>query len=166
VYQRGHNCSAIFHERPDYQRFLELVRWAAIENEVDVHAFALMTTHYHLVATPHSAAALPRAMKQIDGAYVRYYNRKHDRLGTAWNGRYEAKPLLDERYFWTCFTYVERNPVDAGIVGAAEEYLWSSYRVHANGAPGGWLVAHPLYEALGSTAAERQAAYRAIFARS
>jgi putative transposase len=166
VYQRGHNCAAIFHEPADYQYFLELVRWAVIENEIDVHAFTLMSTHYHLVTTPRSASALPRAMKEIDGGYVRYFNRKHSRLGTLWCGRYKAKPLLDERYFWTCFTYVERNPVEAGIVAAAADYEWSSHRVHACGAPSDWLVTHPLYEGLGSTAAERQAAYRAIFARS
>jgi putative transposase len=165
VYQRGHNCAAVFHERDDYEYFLERVRWAAIENDVDVHAFALMTTHYHLVVTPKSASALSRAMKQIDGGYVRYYNRKHQRLGTIWCGRYNAKPLIDIRYFWTCFTYIERNPVTAGVVREPGEYPWSSYRVHADGARIEWLATHTLYQDLGITDPERQAAYRAIFAK-
>ena len=73
-----------------------------------------------------------------------------------------VKPLEDDRYWWSCLTYVERNPVEAGIVATADEYRWSSYRVHAAGARNGWLVPHPLYEGLGSTPAERQVAYRAI----
>jgi putative transposase len=166
AYQRGHNCAEIFHGRDDYTHFIELLRWAVTENAVDVHAFALMKNHYHLIATPRTVSALPRAMKQIDGGYARYYNRKHNRRGTAWCGRYAAKPLLDERYFWTCFTYVERNPVEAGIVTVAEEHEWSSYRVHAFGARIDWLVQHPLYHGLGATDDERQAAYRAIFERS
>jgi len=165
VYQRGINCAAIFHEPADYRCFLQLIRWATVSHHVDVHAFVLMSNHYHLVATPASASALPAAMQAIDGEYVRYYNRKHNRLGTLWCGRYQAKLLRDERYFWTCFTYVERNPVAAGIVATAEDYLWSSYPVHAYGAQSQWLISHPLYTALGSTCDERQAAYRAIFTR-
>jgi putative transposase len=162
VFQRGHNRAAIFHESRDYQQFLTLVCSAARHNGLDVHGFALMTNHYHLVTTPQSKSALPRAMKQIDGDYVRYYNRKHGRLGTLWGGRYQAKLIDDERYWLTCLRYVEWNPVEAGIVAAAEDYRWSSYRVHAAGADNGWLVPHPLYQGLGSTPAERQAAYRAI----
>jgi putative transposase len=165
AYQRGHNCSAIFHEREDYQQFLNSLRWAAAENDVDIHAFALMTNHYHLLATPHAETTFPRAMKQLDGGYGRYSNRKHGRRGTIWCGRYDAKPLLDERYFWTCFTYIERNPVEAGIVAAAEDYPWTSYRAHAWGEQIRWLTPHPLYIALGETAVERQAAYQAIFSR-
>jgi putative transposase len=162
VFQRGHNRSPIFHERDDYERFLTLVSSAAIHNGLDVHVFSLMTNHYHLVATPTSASALPRAMKQIDGDYVRYYNRKHRRSGTLWGGRYQAKIIHDERYWWTCLRYVERNPVEAGIVAVPEEYEWSSYRVYAMGAEIDWLVPHPLYEHLGSTPGERQTAYRNI----
>ena len=102
-------------------------------------------------------------MKSINGEYVRYYNRKNNRIGTTWSGRYDAKPLVDHRYFWNCFTYVERNPVTAGIVAAAEDYRWSSHCIHAQGAYSEWLTLHPLYVALGSTPATRQAAYRAIF---
>ena len=163
VYLRAINRAEIFCTDEDHERFLAVTRWATVASQVDVHAFAIMQTHYHLIATPRSASALPRAMKLINGEYVRYYNRKHDRIGTTWSGRYDAKPLVDQRYFWTCFTYVERNPVEAGIVSAAEDYRWSSYRIHAFGAYSEWLVLHPLYLALGSTPAIRQAAYRAIF---
>ena len=165
VYHRGHNCATIFHEAADYQYFLELLRWAAIENELAVHSFAVMRNHHHLIATPDSATAISDTMKQLHGGYASYYNRKHNRLGTIWCGRYQAKPLTDEQYFWTCFTYVERNPVEAGIVDAPEDYPWSSYRIHTCGDDGKWLTVHPLYTALGTSATERQAAYRAIFGR-
>jgi putative transposase len=165
VYQRGHNRGVIFHEPNDFQQFLGRARFATAQNDVDVHCYSVMRNHYHMMVTPHSEAGLSRAMKQLDGGYVRYYNRKHDRLGTVWCGRYRAKPLLDERYFWTCFTYIERNGVAAGIVTAAEDDPWSSYRVHACGEPSEWLTPHPLFLGLGSTPIERQIAYRAIFQR-
>ena len=160
VFQRGHNLCAIFDEDDDREHFLYLVAEAARCHEVEVHAYTLMTTHYHLIVTPGSASALPNAMKDIDGEYVRYYNRKNDRLGTLWCGRYKAKLIADREYWLTCLRYVEWNPVEAGIVDDAAAYRWSSYRVHAFGAAAGWLTTHPLYEELGSTPAERQLAYR------
>jgi putative transposase len=162
VFLRGHNRTAIFRDEADCDHFLWIVRLAAAHHGVAVHGYSVMSNHYHLIATPSSATALPQAMQQIDGDYTKYHNRKYERLGTAWCARYSARLLTDERYWLTCLKYVEKNPVAAGIVTAAELYRWSSYRVHAAGAPNAWLVSHPLYDALGSTPAERQAAYRAI----
>jgi len=162
VFQRGHNRRPLFHEPSDYTRFTALLVSAVQHYAVNVHVFALMTNHYHLIATPTSSTALPRAMKQLHGDYVRYYNRKNGCIGTVWGGRYHAKSIEDERYWWTCVRYVETNPVEAGLVDSPEEYEWSSYRVYALGVANSWLQPHPLYNQLGSCKAERQRAYRAI----
>jgi putative transposase len=162
VFQRGHNRSPIFDEAFDHDHFLFLVRYAARRYGTDVHAFALMTNHYHLIATPRDASALPRTMQAIDGGYTRYYNRKHGRIGTLWSARYRAKLILDEAYWLTCLKYVEHNPVNAHMVSAPAEYRWSSYRVHAFGAFNDWLVPHRVYQQLGETPTERQQAYRAM----
>jgi putative transposase len=103
-------------------------------------------------------------MQEIGKSHTRYFNRKYGRIGTMWNERYGAILLDDERYCYNCLRYVDLNPVAAHIVSAPEEYRWSSYRVHALGEACGWLTPHPLYLALGSTAEERQLAYRAICA--
>ena len=166
VYQRGHNRSPVFDEADDHAYFLDLVRNAARRYETDIHAFALMNNHFHLIATPRHEHALPRTMKMVEGGYTRYYNRKHDRTGTVWNARYRAKLIADEGYWLTCLRYVEHNPVRAGIVPAAALYRWTSYRVHAFGAWNDWLVPHAVYLELGETASDRQQAYRAICAGS
>jgi putative transposase len=162
VYQRAHNRDRIFDDACDYQHFLWLLRDAAHRCDVDVHGFALMTNHYHLVATPRHEHALPRAMKAIDGGYTRYYNRKHARIGTVWSARYRAKLIEDENYWLTCLRYVEQNPVRAHMVMGPELYQWTSYRVHAMGTFNEWLVPHDVYLRLGPTPADRQRAYRAI----
>ena len=166
VFQRGHNRGAIFDEPFDYDYFLALVRHSARLYGTEVHAFALMHNHYHLIATPGNAKALPSTMKAIDCGYTKYYNRKHGRMGTLWNARYRAKLIHDEAYWLTCLRYVEHNPVNAGIVGTAAQYRWTSYRVHAHGVFSDWLVPHRVYQELGKTPAERQQAYRAISAVS
>jgi len=166
VFQRGHNKAPVFNEDCDYRTFLWLVRDASHRFAVDVHGFAVMNNHYHLIATPGDDEALPAAMKAIDGGYTRYYNKKHDRLGTAWNARYRAKLIDDETYWLTCLRYVELNPVRAQLVRAPEEYQWTSYPVHAMGAFNDWLVPHQIYLQLGPTPGDRQRAYRALCAVS
>lgn len=162
VFQRGHNRSVIFDEASDYDHFVALMRHSARRYGTDVHAFALMSNHYHLIATPSHAKALPKTMKAIDCGYTKYYNHKHGRMGTLWNARYRSKLIQDEGYWLTCLRYVELNPLRAHLVRTPAEYRWTSYRVHAFGAFNDWLVPHRVYLQLGETPSERQAAYRAI----
>ena len=113
VFQRGHNRSVIFDEASDYDHFVALMRHSARRYGTDVHAFALMSNHYHLMATPSHAKALPETMKAIDCGYTKYYNHKHGRMGTLWNARYRSKLIQDEGYWLTCLRYVELNPLRA-----------------------------------------------------
>lgn len=160
--QRGNNRCAIFGDDGDFESFLVMLRSATERYEVDVHAYALMTTHTHLLLTPRTRHGTARAMQQLGVRYVMYFNRKYQRVGTLWTGRYRAKPINDERYWLTCLRYIEQNPVRAGLVVQPEQYRWSSYGVHALGHSSEWLAPHALFDALGATAAQRQMAYRAI----
>ena len=103
-------------------------------------------------------------MHQLGVRYVLHFNRKYERVGTLFTGRYRAKPINDERYWLTCLRYIEQNPVRAKLVVQPEQYRWSSYGAHALGQPKEWLASHPALEALGADSAERQSAYRAICA--
>lgn len=162
VYQRAHNKAAIFADADDFEAFVDLLRESSVAAHIDVHAFVVMSTHYHLLVTPPSPTALPDAMKRINGGYVRYFNRKRDRLGTVWNGRYKSRLIDGDRYWLTCLRYIEFNPVEARMVADPAEYRWSSYAIHAHGAASLWLASHHVLEALGANAAERQAKYREL----
>lgn len=162
VFQRGINRAPIFSAEHDCERLLQMIMTAASAHGLDVHGYALMTNHYHLVVTPKAEGVLTRVMREINSRYVRYYNRKYGRIGTLWNERYGAVLLDNERYWFTCLRYVELNPVRAHMVTTPEAYRWSSYRVHAHGEPAGGLVPHHLYVALGPNSEARQAAYRAM----
>jgi putative transposase len=162
VIQRGNNRGAIVRDNTDREVFMSFLRRAAQQHDLAIHGFALMDTHYHLLVTPPDPRALPATIKELGGRYVPYFNRRHDRVGTLWSGRYRGLPVHDERYWLTCFRYIEQNPLRAGMVRTLDTFLWSSYRVHALGAECDWLVPHRLYLELGSNPQERQAAYRAI----
>jgi len=159
---RGNNRRTIFCDEVDCEWFLTILNRAAAQYHVSAHGYVLMTNHFHLLATPETPEALSRMMKVVGGRYVRYYNRKYDRIGTLWSGRYRAIPIHDERYLLTCLRYIEQNPVRASMVSEPGAYRWSSYAIHATGVPSEWIVPHRVYVTLGICAEERQAAYRAI----
>src|SRR4051812_24955382 len=160
VMNRGLNRAAIFEDDIDHEWFLLLVERAAGRYDSAVHAFVLMDNHYHLMVTPGNDKALAQTMKAIGRDYVRYYNRKRDRIGTMWNGRYTAIPILDPTYWLTCLRYIEQNPVRARMVTDPADYRWSTYRIHALGQRAGWIDLHEAYLALGPDNARRQLAYR------
>jgi len=162
VIQRGVNRSDIFRSASDYEEFLLIFRAAAIRYETDVHTYVLMTNHIHFIVTPRVPGALWKTMKMVGQSYVSYFNRRHQRIGGLFNGRYRSLVIDDESYFFTCMRYVELNPVRASMVERPEDYRCSSYRFHAWGEPNDLLVAHPLYLALGSTPTTRQGCWRAI----
>src|SRR3954469_14526719 len=161
---RGNNRCAVFGDDEDYESYLLMLESAMRRYDVAVHGFILMTTRTHMQVTPTTEDGTSWAMKELGGRYVGYFNRKYDRVGTLWTGRYRAKPINSERYWLTCLRYIEQNPARANVVMLPEQYRWSSYRVHAFGESIEWLASHPVLDALGANSAERQAAYRALCA--
>ena len=166
VIQRGNNRAATFFRVEDYQRYRDWLAEAAALNECAIHAYVLMTNHVHLLVTPGHADSLPRAMQSLGRRYVRYVNDAYRRTGTLWEGRYRAAPIDSDAYFLACCRYIELNPVRAGMVSHPRDYRWSSWRAHAMGGADPVVRDHPLYRALGRSAADRQRAYRALFRAS
>lgn len=162
VIQRGNNRGRIYTDVEDFEQFLWLLRAAAPRFETDVHGYGLMDTHYHLLVTPRHERALSRTVKQFAGQYAQYFNRKYDRIGTPYAGRYRGLLITDERRWFNCLRYIELNPVHAQMVASPAHYRWTSYHVHGGGRSCAWLTEHRLYTALGPDTATRQAVYRAL----
>jgi len=120
-----------------------------------------MTNHVHVLATPARKDSLPKMMQSLGRVYVRYYNDKHARTGTLWEGRYKAAIVDHEDYLLLCMRYIELNPVRAGMVKAGGDYAWSSFRANAFGARDNLLRPHALYLSLGADGRSRCSAYRA-----
>lgn len=163
VIQRGNNRQKIFFSDRDRETYLAWLLAAAREYGCRIHAYVLMTNHVHLLLTPEAADSLPRLMQSLGRRYVRYLNQAHGRTGTLWEGRYRAAPIDSEAYLLACCRYIELNPVRAGMVRHPRLHRWSSHGANALGLPDPLVSPHPLYRALGRSAAERQAAYRALF---
>jgi putative transposase len=160
IVQFGVDRQLIFREAADYLSFLNWLRDAAKLYKVALHAYVLMPTHVHLLATPDDAEGLARMMQWIGRHYVPYFNRKYARSGTLWAGRFKATVIEASLYFITCCRFLELNPVRAGTVGDALDYPWSSYAHHIGVKSNPLITDHPLYWALGNTPFEREAEYR------
>jgi putative transposase len=145
----------------DAVRLLAAMRESLNTEQVALHGYALLPHALWLLATPADSRALGLALQAVGRRYVRAYNDRHAGRGALFDGRYRAAILEPESAFLHALQFVETQPVRTGLVAAAEDYRWSSFRHHAGFASDPMLQDHPLYWALGNTPFERQVAFRA-----
>ena len=159
IVQRGNNRLPCFLDDADRARYRQLLREALLATDCRLHAYVLMGNHFHLLATPQTQDGLPLMMQSVGRSYVRYFNRRHQRSGTLWEGRYRSTIVQSERYLLACMVYIDLNPVRAGMVAQPGDYPWSSY-AHSMGRRNDPLVTpHALFWSLGNTPFAREAAY-------
>jgi REP element-mobilizing transposase RayT len=97
-----------------------------LENfNITLHAYCLMTNHYHLLLET-KEENISEAIQYLNGTYSMYFNRKYKRTGHFWQGRYLSYYLYDEAHAWIVAKYIERNPLVARMVGDIEEYAYQS----------------------------------------
>lgn len=125
----------------DPAAILACLRTAAAAGDCPVHAYVLMDSHRHLLATPARRDAATRMLRAL-------------------GGEVDATPVVAPRYLLACMRYIELNPVRAGIVRWPAQYPWSSYRANALGEEDALVTPHPWYYALGRTPQARRAAWR------
>lgn len=134
---RGDRREAIFADESDRRRFLETLAEACQKTGWQVHAYCLMSNHFHLVVeTPQPNLAL--GMKWLLGTYTSRYNRRHKEFGHLFSGRYKALVVdgSGDGYLKTACDYVHLNPVRAKLMKAdqaLEAFAWSSYRWYLSG---------------------------------
>lgn len=163
VVQRGNNRGTTFLDQRDYRRYLDALCDAARERRCDVHAYVLMRNHVHLLVTPREPKAVSALMQSVGRRYVRYFNDRHGRTGTLWEGRHWASLVGSGSYFWNCHRYIELNPVRAGLVADPAGYPWSSHHRNASGRPDPIVTEHAEYTALGGDLLARAIQYKRLF---
>jgi putative transposase len=164
IVQRGNNRGACFFEDGDRFHYLRLLAEGARELEVAVHAYVLMTNHVHLLATPRHRGGISELMQAVGRRYVPWVNKRRNRSGGLYDGRFKPRLVHSERYLLCCYRYIELNPVRAGLVPDPADYPWSSFRCNALGEPDGLVTMHSLFAELGDTPEQRRERYRAFVA--
>ena len=163
VVQRGVDRRRCFGHDSDYLVYLSNLRELTTHKGCALHAYCLMTNHVHLLLTPPNAHGCATLMRDLGQRYVSYFNRRYERTGTLWEGRFRSCLVDSARHVIACYRYIELNPVRAGIVSTPNAYAWSSYSSNAGQRIDSSLTPHGEYLALGSDSGSRLAAYTGLF---
>jgi putative transposase len=160
VFNRGHNRDILFPDDQSRFIFLDLLQRYQQRFGLRWYHDCLMDNHFHLFLQLPDARQLSPCMAGFGRSDVHAYHRQFGFVGHLFQGRFNSPAIDAEIYVLSCGRYIERNPLEAGLVAEPWTYRWSSCRVDALGEPDPLLTANPWYEELAATGERRQELWR------
>lgn len=150
VMSRGINRNNIFYNDIQRETFLELLSKAITIYGVEIHAYCLMTNHYHLILhTPRGN--ISHAMKYINSNYAQFVNMTMNRDGPLFKGRFKAIVISADDYLINLSRYIHMNPMEAKILDSLISYKWSSYPAYLEKCSRpNWLSTHEIIKRFGA----------------
>lgn len=156
IYNRGTEKRNIFANQKDYERFTallhlcnsaktahmgnlrgstlpELLSLDKGEPLVDIAAYCLMPNHFHLLVRQREEGGISKFMQKLITGYTMYFNKKNDRSGALFQGKYKSKHAGEDRYLKYLLAYIHLNPykligkIPRFDLGTPQEYKYSSY---------------------------------------
>jgi putative transposase len=125
---RCHNREFLLKFAMDRQRYRIRLREALLDGSVSLLTYNITHNHVHLLAYAEDTTAVAAMMQQAAGEFARDYNRRKQRTGAFWEGRYHVTMVDSGRYLWECLQYIELNMVRCGEVAHPGQWEWSGYR--------------------------------------
>jgi len=126
---RGARRAPIFKRDDHCTLFLDCIGDAVQRSGLEVHAYALMPNHFHLlVRSPR--ATLSRGMKYLLSTYVQRVNIARGWDGPLFRGRFKSQLVTRDDYLRHLMAYIHLNPVRAHLVARPEDECWTSFRAH------------------------------------
>ena len=122
---RGVDQQPIFLSDLDRWTLLALLRRVTSQVRWHVHAWCLMTTHYHLLVVPTASTNVSRALQKLNSVYAREFNSRHGRRGHLFGQRFADAPIESDGHGENTIAYILDNPVRAGIVARYDDWNWS-----------------------------------------
>jgi putative transposase len=130
-YNRGNNRQAIFFEPDNYLYFLGGIKKYLLP-VVNIVAYCLMPTHYHVLVrvrpqTSEVSLQVSRAMQKFLISYTKAINKRFSRVGSLFQGQFQAKPIQTYPHLLNLCVYIHANPVKDGLVALPEDWIYSNY---------------------------------------
>ena len=122
---KGIDGQDIFYDDQDKKIFLKQISITKQNFNFIIYAYCLMTNHIHLVIRCKDNL-LSKSVQSLAIRYVYYFNKKYERTGSLFQGRFKSKVVESQEYFLELCRYIHRNPEKAGIA-LTQSYKWSSY---------------------------------------
>lgn len=134
---RGNEKKTVFRDDQDRKTFLDILHQVNKRYNWICHTYCLMRNHYHLlIETPDGNISI--GMRQLNGVYTQAFNKRHNRVGHLFQGRYKAILLQKDSHLLEVCRYAVLNPVRARLVERTGQWKWDSYQATA-----GKAIAHP-----------------------
>lgn len=127
VIARGNQKQKVFLDDGDRIRYLRFLGEPLEARSIRLWAYCLMPNHVHLLIEQVGNYPLSRFMQRLQSAYTTFFNRKHERVGHLFQGRYKAILVEAESYLLELVRYIHLNPLRAGLPDA-DRFIWSSHR--------------------------------------
>ena len=124
---RGIRRMEIFEDEFDFQMFLKIMQQQSVNNDCRIHAYCLMTNHFHLLVET-GEVEIGQFMMHLSGKYAIYYNHHHGFSGHVFERRYKSCLVKTDDYFLQTSRYIHLNPVKARMAAHPEDYCYSSYK--------------------------------------
>ncbi len=138
VMLRGIDGRNIFGDDGDRSRFCLLLQEASELHSFRIHGFCLMSNHVHFIIEP-VGDRLSTGVHRFAGRYAQYFNKKYDKNGYVFQGRFRSILVQDGVYLRRLLRYIHLNPLEASLTRSAEEYRWSSHGAYFGRAIFTWL---------------------------
>jgi putative transposase len=149
IYNRGVEKRTIFEDKQDYQVFIDILRYYLIPNQeipeffsrkpkvkishaVDLLAYCLMPNHFHLLVKQKEDNGISDLMHALGITYSMYFNKKYQRVGSLFQGRFKAKMVDKENYLLFLSKYIHLNPQEL-YSKSLKDYPYSSYSAYLTG---------------------------------
>jgi REP element-mobilizing transposase RayT len=125
VMNRGYDGNDIFFSNQNKSQFLDYLEAACNQMMIRIFAYCVMDNHYHLVLE-NSSGRMSDFLKLLNGQYGMYYRKMYGGKGYVFQSRFKSTLIENDGYLIQSIEYLLQNPVRAGIVTNAENYIWSS----------------------------------------
>lgn len=150
---RGNRKQKIFLEEENCMAFLGLVETVVDRLKLEVHAFALMPNHYHLLARS-VHGNISQCMQMVNGVYALHVNRRMGWKGPLFQGRFDNQIVDDTDYLMTVVSYIHLNPVRAYLAKHPEEAHFTTYQNYTSPGTGfQWVTTDFVLDVFGSVEA-------------
>ena len=156
---RGNSKAPIYLTDDDRLNFVRLLAVVARRHGWSVHAYCLMTNHYHLILQL-ERGGLSRGMCELNGRYALGFNDRHGRSNHVFGRRFWDEPIENDGHYFEACRYVVLNPVRAGVERQVDRWPWSSYRATVGlDLPPAFLVVGDVLRRFGTTPEAARDAY-------
>ena len=126
LYNRGNNKNLIFFDNDNYIYFLQQFKNYVLPY-CEVFAYCLMPNHFHFFIKINDQIRFEKGIKNFFISYAKAINKKYNRVGSLFQGRYKVSEITSDNYYTRIITYIHQNPVKAKLVKDMVDYQYSSY---------------------------------------